>query len=98
MFGVGGRSEGGREGGREGGGLCKEEERRRVTYISDVSGARCSSFSLPVIWWREGGRKGGREGGREGRMGMRAWCTVRKEVYKRKAGGFMTIGRQKNKH
>jgi len=31
-------------------------------------------------------------------MGMRAWCTVRKEVYKRKAGGFMTIGRQKNKH
>jgi len=39
------------------------------------------------------------EGGREGgRMGMRAWCMVRKEVYKRKAGGFMTIGRQKNKN
>ena len=42
--------------------------------------------------------EGGREGGREG--WMRARCTVRKEVtyiYNRKAGGFMTIGRQKIK-
>ena len=56
-----------------------------------MSGARCCLCPLLVKWWREGGREGGRGGW------MRARCTVEKEVYNRKAEGFMRIGRRKIK-